>query len=257
MVTGAWRQALGQHLKRHQLFVNLLRLMKGGVVGYAALEDAFARNMPAANRPQVARVLDALLVLVAWALREGSQPLVTLRVQLWVRELRRMVGKLAIDPKDVCLRSERDLPGERDGVYLPMVQCSQCRTTGWLSRLVQGSNKLSTQLDEIYNTWFSRRPEAARLYAARSVGRPHVDGVNQHVCVACGNVQPGDAACLACAHQEMLPVFRVTAQRTQVVGNAQYTRHDDTCPSCGERRHRPRRDGLLAADPGHCTWCNP
>lgn len=235
VTTIAWRQALGQDLKRHQLFVNLLRLMKGGVVGYAALEEAFARNMPAASRPQVARVLDALLVLVAWALRESKQPLVTLRVQLWVRELRRMVGKLAIDPQDVRLRSERDLPGERDGVYLPMVQCSQCRTTGWLSRLVQGSNKLSTKLDEIYNTWFSRRPEAARLYSARSVGRPHVDGVNQHVCVACGNVQPGDATCLACAHQELLPVFRVTAQRTQVVGNAQYTRHDDTCPSCGER----------------------
>lgn len=235
VATVAWRQSLGQHLKRHQLFVNLLRLIKGSVVSYAALEEAFARNMPSATRPQVARVLDALLVLVAWALRDGKQPLVTLRVQLWVRELRRMVGKLAVDPADVTLRSERDLPGERDGVYLPMVQCSQCRTTGWLSRLVQGSNKLSTQLDEIYNTWFSRRPEAARLYAARSVGRPHVDGVSQHVCVACGNVQPGAAACLACAHQELLPVFRVTAQRTQVVGNAQYTRHDDTCPSCGER----------------------
>lgn len=231
----AWRLALAEHLKRHQLFVNLLRLMKVGVVGYDALTEAFARNMPAASRPQVARVLDALLVLVAWALRDGKQPLVTLRVQLWVRELRRMVGKLAVDPKDVRLRSERDLPGERDGVYLPMVQCSQCRTTGWLSRLVQGSNKLSTQLDEIYNTWFSRRPEAARLYAAESVGRPHVDGVNQHVCVACGNVQQGDVTCLACAHQELLPVFRVTAQRTVVVGNAQYTRHDDTCPSCGER----------------------
>ena len=235
IATIAWRLALGQHLKHHQLFVNLLRLMKNGVVGYAALEDAFARNMPAATRPQVARVLDALLVLVAWALREGKQPLVTLRVQLWVRELRRMVGKLAINPEDVRLRSERDLPGERDGVYLPMVQCSQCRTTGWLSRLVQGSNKLSTKLDEIYNTWFSRRPEAARLYAASSVGRPHVAGVNQHACVACGNVQQSDTACLACGHQELLPVFRVTALRTQVVGNAQYTRHDDACPSCGER----------------------
>jgi DEAD/DEAH box helicase domain-containing protein len=239
VVTQAWRLALAEHLKRHQLFVNLLRLMKSGVVGYDALTEAFARNMPAASRPQVARVLDALLVLVAWALRDGKQPLVTLRVQLWVRELRRMVGKLACDPKDVCLRSERDLPGERDGVYLPMVQCSQCRTTGWLSRLVQGSKKLSTQLDEIYNTWFSRRPEAARLYAAQSVGRPQVDGVNQHVCVACGNVQhsgsESGAACLACAHQELMPVFRVTAQRTVVVANAQYTRHDDTCPSCGER----------------------
>ena len=234
-----WRQALGQHLKRHQLFVNLLRVMKGGVVSYAALEDAFARNMPAASRAQVARVLDALLVLVAWARREGDQPLVTLRVQLWVRELRRMVGKLAVNPQEVQLRSERDLPGARDGVYLPMVQCRQCRTTGWVSRLVQGSNKLSTQLDEIYNTWFSRRPEAARLYAASSLGRPHVVGVNQHVCVTCGNLQSAGsetgATCLACAHQELLPVFRVTAQRSQVVGNAQYTRHDDTCPSCGER----------------------
>jgi len=235
VASAAWRQALGQHLKCHQLFVNLLRLMKGGVVSYAALEDAFARNMPSATRGQVARVLDGLLVLVAWALREGEQPLVTLRVQLWVRELRRMVGKLAVDPQDVRLRSERDLPGSRDGVYLPMVQCSQCRTTGWLSRLVQGSTKLSTRLDEIYNTWFSRRPEAARLYAATSLGRSHVQGVHRYACVGCGNVQAGDGACLACGHQELLYVFQVTAQRTYVVGNTQYTRHDDACPSCGER----------------------
>ncbi|CAM5788433.1 DEAD/DEAH box helicase [Ottowia pentelensis] len=231
----AWRMALGSQLKSHQLFVNLLRIMKGGVVGYQALEDAFARNMPAATRAQVARVLDALLVLVAWALREGNQPLVMLRVQLWARELRRMVARLSTDPAEVRLRSERDLPGERDGVYLPLVQCSQCRTTGWLSRLVPGSNKLSTKLDEIYNTWFSRRPEATRLYAAQSVTKAHVEGVSQLACVACGNIQQGGESCLACAHQELLPVFRVTAQRTSVTGNAQYTRHDDTCPSCGER----------------------
>jgi DEAD/DEAH box helicase domain-containing protein len=231
----AWRRDLGQLLKRHQLFVNLLKLLKGGVVAYRELTEAFARNMPTASHAQVERVLDALLVLVAWALRDDDQPLVTLRVQLWVRELRRMVGKLSTNPQDVQLRSERDLPAERDGVYLPLVQCRQCRTTGWLSRLVQGSSKLSTKLDEIYNTWFSRRPEAARLYAAGSIGRPQVEGVNQHACVACGNLQQGDAACLACGHQELLPVFRVTAQRSQVVGQAQYTRHDDTCPGCGER----------------------
>lgn len=233
--TPAWREGLGQQLKRHQLFVNLLRLMKGGVVSYTSLEDAFARNMPSASRSQVARVLDALLVLVAWALRENNQPLVTLRLQLWVRELRRMVGKVALDPKEVHLRSERDLPSERDGVYLPLVQCSQCRTTGWLSRLVQGSSKLSTQLDEIYNTWFSRRPEATRIYAASSVGRTDVDGIHQYACVACGNVQSGDGACLACAHQEMARVYRVTAQRSQTRGATQYTRHDDACPNCGER----------------------
>lgn len=230
-----WRLGLGHLLKRHQLFVNLLKLARASVVSYAQLTEAFARNMPAASLAQVAQVLDALLVLVAWALRDGSQPLVTLRLQLWVRELRRMVGKLEVNPQEVKLRSERDLPAVRDGVYLPMVQCSQCRTTGWLSRLVQGTTRLSTQLDEVYNTWFSRRPEAARLYAAESIARSHVDGVAERVCVACGTLQQGAEECLACGHQELLPVFRVTAQKTQVVGQAQYTRHDNTCPACGEQ----------------------
>jgi DEAD/DEAH box helicase domain-containing protein len=230
-----WRLVLGQLLKRHQLFVNLLKFLKGGVAHYQGLVDNFARNMPSANASQIRQVVDALLVLVAWAQRDGKQPLVTLRVQLWVRELRRMVGKLASEPFDVNLRSERDLPSERDGVYLPMVQCSQCRTTGWLSRLVQGSNRLSTNLEEIYNTWFSRRPEAARFYAAKSIGKSQVEGVEQHVCVACGNVQQGKDTCLACGHQELLAIFRVTAQQTQMVGQAQYTRHDQTCPACGER----------------------
>ena len=231
----AWRMELGSLLKRHQLFVNLLKLVKGGVVSYPVLKEAFARNMPAAKPDQVGMVLDALLVLVAWGLREGRQPLVTLRVQLWVRELRRMVGKLSAEPLEVKLRSARDLPSDRDGAYLPMVQCRQCRTTGWLSRMVQGSSKLSTQLDEIYNTWVSRRPEATRLYAAASLGRSQVEGIHQRVCVACGNVQQGEETCLACGHQELANMFRVTAQRTQLVGQTQYTRHDNTCPACGER----------------------
>jgi DEAD/DEAH box helicase domain-containing protein len=229
-----WRQQLGSMLKGHQLFVNLLKLVKGGVVSYRELTDAFTRNMPAATAEQVSQVIDALLVLVAWARRENQQPLVTLRIQLWVRELRRMVGKLSVESQDIRLRSERDLPGERDGVYLPMVQCSQCRTTGWLSRLVQGSSRLSVQLDEIYNTWFARRPEATRLYAAESIRRSHVDGFVERACVSCGTLQQAQDACLACGHQELLTVFHVTAQKTQVRGQAQFTLHDNTCPACGE-----------------------
>lgn len=234
----AWRQHLGTLLKQHQLFVNLLKLLKGGVLSYQVLTEAFARNLPAASDKEVGQVLDALLVLVAWALRAGRQPLVTVRVQLWVRELRRMVGKLCVQPQDLKLCSERDLPSARDGVYLPLVQCRQCRTTGWISRLVQGSSKLSTQLDEIYNTWFAKRPEATRLYAAASIGRSHKDGQVagqvERVCVACGTLQQSQDECQACGHKELLSVFRVTAQKTQLRGQAQFTLHDTTCPACGE-----------------------
>jgi DEAD/DEAH box helicase domain-containing protein len=256
----AWRKTLGGLLKRHQLFVNLLKRLKGGVASYDTLTEAFSRNMPSASKAEIRQVLDALLVLMAWALREGEQPLVTLRVQVWVRELRRMVGKLSANPDEVLLRSERDLPGERDGVYLPMVQCRQCRTTGWISRLVQGSNTLSTHLEEIYNTWFSRRPEATHFYAACSVGRPLAEGLHEWACVSCGNVQQGNQTCLACGHQTLMPIYRVTAQQARVVGKAQYTHHAPICPACGERDELQllgARNATLGSQVVENSWASP
>ncbi|MDP1998122.1 MAG: DEAD/DEAH box helicase, partial [Rhodoferax sp.] len=235
-----WRIQLSDCLKRHILFVNLLKQLKGGVVHYDDLTERLQKNLPVAARPQVREVLDALLVLVAWARLPGVTPerpipLVSLRLQLWMRELRRMVAKLALDADDVRLRSSADVAANPDGVYLPMIQCSECHTTGWLSRLVQGSNKLSTKLDEIYNTWFAGRPEATRLYAATSVKRPQVEGVLQHACVACGNLQQAPGTCQACGQQDLLAVYKVIAQRSFSIGQVQHTRHDSTCPACGNR----------------------
>ena len=260
----AWRLRLGECLKRHQLFVNLLKLLKGGVVDYAELTQHLQTSMPAAARPQVREVLDALLVLVAWARRPGTegrtQPLVNLRVQLWMRELRRMVANLAVDPINVRLRSAADIAANPDGIYLPLVQCSECHTTGWLSRLVQGSSRLSTKLDEIYNTWFSGRPEATRLYAACSVKRPQVEGVLQQACVACGNLQQAEGSCQACGQQELLPVYKVTAQRSFAIGQVQHTRHDNTCPACGNRDRLlllGARNATLGSQVVEHSWASP
>ena len=259
-----WRLRLGECLKRHQLFVNLLKLLKGNVVDYAELTQHLQTSLPTAARPQVRAVLDALLVLVAWArlpgVNEQTVPLVSLRLQLWMRELRRMVANLAVDAKDVRLRSAADVSANPQGVYLPLVQCSECHTTGWLSRLVQGSSKLSSKLDEIYNTWFAGRPEAARLYAACSVKRPQVEGVLQQACVACGNLQQAIGTCQACGQQELLPVYKVTAQRSFSIGQVQYTRHDNTCPACGNRDRLlllGARNATLGSQVVEHSWASP
>ncbi len=259
-----WRVSLGDCLKRHILFVNLLKQLKGGVVHYGELTERLQKNLPVAAHGQVREILDALLVLVAWArlpgVNGGTLPLVNLRVQLWMRELRRMVAKLAVDPKDVHLRSSADVAANPDGVYLPMIQCSECHTTGWLSRLVQGSNKLSTKLDEIYNTWFSGRPEATRLYAAQSVRRPQVEGLLQHACVSCGNLQQAPGACQACGQQELLAVYKVVAQRSFSVGQVQHTRHDSTCPACGNRDRLlllGARNATLGSQVVEHSWASP
>jgi DEAD/DEAH box helicase domain-containing protein len=259
-----WRLALGERLKKHQLFVNLLKLSKGQVVHYDDLMQQLKNGLPLAMQPWVSQILDALLVLVAWARVPGGpagRPLLNMRVQMWLRELRRMVANLAVDPQAVKLRSSADVPANPDGVYLPLIQCTACRTTGWLSRLVQSSSKLSTKLDEIYNTWFAARPEATRIYAANSFKRPQLEGVFQQVCTTCGNLQQnGGTACVACSEETLLPIFRVTEQKSFSIGQVQHTRHDNTCPSCGERDRMllvGARNATLGAQVVEHSWASP
>ena len=179
----AWRVILAERLKRHLLFVNLLKLMKGGVIDYADLLRQLQGPLPADARPHVRQVLDALLVLVAWARSEdGVPPFVTLRLQVWIRELRRMVARVAAAAETVDMRADADLAAAPGALYLPLVQCSECHTTGWLSRLAPGSSNVSTKRDEIYSTWFARRPEAVRLYPGRRLPSREVDGRDQYLC---------------------------------------------------------------------------
>ena len=186
----AWRVRLGEMLKRHLLFVNLLKLLKGSVGEYGHLGQQMQGPLPESVRPHTRQVLDALLVLVAWARNAEAPnlPLVTLRLQVWIRELRRMVAKLAAAPDQVELRAEADLKAHRDGIYLPLIQCTECLTTGWLARLPGGSSRLRDELEGIYNTWFRGQVEIARFYPAR-FANPQVAGQDTQVCANCAGVQ--------------------------------------------------------------------
>jgi len=60
------RVALGALLKRHLLFANLIRLLKGRVISLPEPATADAGPRPESTRPHIRLVLDALLALVAW-----------------------------------------------------------------------------------------------------------------------------------------------------------------------------------------------
>ena len=135
-----------------------------------------------------------------------------------------------------------------------------CHTTGWLSRLAPASHKLSTRLDEIYNTWFSGRSEAVRLYPGEAWRRPYVEGVPQHVCCACGTLQSNPGGCQACGHDELVAVFRTTGTRSRTRGNATFTWHDSTCPACGQRDRQVllgARNATLGAQVVAESWASP
>ena len=57
-----WRIHLGTLLKSHQLFVNLLKHLKDGVVSYTDLIELMRKGLPDASKPLVRELVDALLV---------------------------------------------------------------------------------------------------------------------------------------------------------------------------------------------------
>jgi DEAD/DEAH box helicase domain-containing protein len=255
----AWRIELGSLLKKHLLFVNLLKLLKGQIVSLTEIENQMQGLLPEAARAHIGKVLDSLLVLIAWARNQDFEPLVTLKVQLWMRELRRMVALVRANPEQIELRSDSDVIREPGKLYLPLIQCVDCHTTGWLSRIPAGQTKVSTDLDEIYNTWFSGQPEVLRLYAPLS--RPLCDGFGRRLCINCGHLQHGSGDCTACGHGDLVNVFRVTATRTTTRANGVVnTWHDSTCPACGSRYRQillGARNTTLGAITIEQSWASP
>lgn len=237
VVDPAWRKALGDLLKQHLLLHNLLRLLKGGVGEWPKLQEQMAGPLPEVARAHAGKVLDALVALLAWARdpADPKRPLVNLRVQLWMRELRRLVASVTPDAQEVVLRSAAELKAGTAQLNLPLVQCSECRTTGWLARQPAGATRLDRELETIYNAWFRAAPEVTRLYPRAGLEKPQCGHRAMYLCGQCGGLQDAGGPCTACGHDALVAVWEMLDQAQTVRDGATFNWHEKRCPACGVR----------------------
>jgi len=89
------RIELGRKLRCHGQVQNILRQQQDTTLTLQDLAVVMQRSIKGGSPDQAAMVVQGLLALLAWARDENGQPLEQLRVQLWTRELRRIVARLA------------------------------------------------------------------------------------------------------------------------------------------------------------------
>ena len=232
-----WRSRLGLLLKKHLLFQNLLRFLKGGIGTWAKLQEQMAASMPEVARVHASRVLEALVGLVAWARDPASstRPLAMVRVQLWMRELRRLVASIESLPDLAQIHLAADLRVDAGQIFLPLVQCSECRTTGWLGRLPAGTQRLDVDLETIYNAWFRSSPDVARLYPRLGVARTDSDARAMELCGHCGALQDIPGPCATCANPTLVSVWHMLEQKQSLRGGVASTWHENVCPACSSK----------------------
>ena len=107
------------------------------------------------------------------------------------------------------LRFSDDLGPDERSLHLPLIQCLDCRTTGWVS-VVNPDGHLQRELSIIYNEFFSRSPSVKFFFPDRrpTGGR----GTEATLCGRCGHLSPrgnnsNDKICKTCESSSLVQVF--------------------------------------------------
>lgn len=238
-LTNEWRVQLGLELKTLPIIQILVRMLGNRPHSYDDLFENLRRRLhfPKSDRPEyLPLLLDSLFALVATAKRQLTRPdgkaiylpWVTLRVQIWLKELRRMVATVEPLPQ---LRFSSDLTPEESKKTLPVIHCRDCGATGWAGvRPNQSTQKLTpNDLKRFYQEFFSRKPLVSFLFPADTNSSDSLK-----LCPECFTINgPGVKTCQSCGHLELIHVHVPSFTRTETHEGQKSTVSHNDCPFCG------------------------
>ena len=291
------RIQLGKELKKHILFQNLLKLAMNGPISVDDVAEKMRRTLSIRLSPHASDIVMALLTLVAWARAphtdqevsaittpEEPNRFVSLRVQVWFQELRRVLSTVSSDAKKIDMRTEANVLANAQQLRLPVIQCNNCRTTGWLTIKETQNRKIETVPDRIYQSFFSRHRDSslARIYPAvdleigvdRGMSSVLAQFPKQDFCGHCGTLNNAgkkeneEVKCSSCQRSDLLTVNVVTKTKKKTLTSKRngksekhpVTVHDDICPSCeetGQLMIVGARTTTIAAHMVERLWATP
>lgn len=232
----AWRCVLGDRLKSHFAFQNLLRDLERLGPKSVLLDDLLLllkRRLPSCDDERFALLwLSSLLSLATHARQDAHQDFfLQVKVEIWLRELRRMVAVLDAEPQ---LRHHDDLrKADMERLHLPVIHCRECHATGWGSTQQKISpNQLTHDLQGFYSAFFAEDVSTRFIFPASTGANPAVFERKQ-VCPACGTLhQASQTECAHCEDQPLLAVDIASNLREGTRNGAKYTKSHHDCPYC-------------------------
>lgn len=231
-----WRCELGESLKGHFAFQNLLRdldRLGGRSVPVQELVKLLTRRISKRDDARFAKLwLSSLLSLVAHARKDAHQDFfLQVKVEIWLRELRRMVAKL--DPMPTLQHFDSLGSNDRQAVYLPIVYCRDCHATGWGAMQTKtGGNQLVSDLQSFYTAFFAEDPSTRFLFPQQDQQQNKVF-TPKNICLRCAALnQTVQSVCDHCGHDQLMPIVVAESLKEGTRHGATLTKSSRDCPYC-------------------------
>ena len=243
IMSDATRLIISKQLMKHSFVQHMIEIMEGNYVQIEYICEKLRDKFPEISKisnPSI--VLDALFALISHArTRSGDElrPFLDVHVQLWMRELRRLLAKVSEDNIEYAI--EADLNESQARHYLPVVNCRDCGETGWVGILNERYNMTMVNLETFYNLFFSHDSKIKMVYPYD--GKIIPSGMSPaRLCTNCLQLDlgEGDATCSSCG-EKSIPVIYPRNNIIEMNKQKQYI-----CPFC-ESRHGLSLMGLRSA----------
>ncbi len=141
------------------------------------------------RREEVEAAVGKYLALLSVGRRPGGRPLLTIEVQLWIREVSRLLRAVGGEPafhwsddsgsplletsveiteeNTEAVASPHELPSEVDArEYAPAIYCRTCGRTGWMAKISEFDGSIAFKAKEVYADSPSKSPRLRALIAA-------------------------------------------------------------------------------------------
>ncbi|MGK7875371.1 MAG: DEAD/DEAH box helicase [Xenococcaceae cyanobacterium] len=238
-----WRIDLGDRLKSLPIVHNLLKILDSHkVIFLRELWQELSKKMSLPDNydsesDYSTLFLDSLIALCALARNQDGRPWVNLRLQFWLRELRRMVASVSEKPQLVY--ADDLLPDDKTKT-LPVMHCRSCGSTGWGGlRRQSGERRIGCELKDFYHAFFSHNPLITYIFPSKKT--PEKGWFPHKLCTDCLTLTKKDAPhCFRCGGETLIEIIEPDnlVQTSNKGGQIKRETHHD-CPFCGSK------DGLV------------
>lgn len=205
-----FRKKLLLNLKKTRFFRELIEILNSKSFEYSYIYKVMKNiygELGGEDYNHFIGLLDSILAMTSFTRVNKSEDL-HVEIQLWFRELRRMLAKVS---EDVVLDMADDLNDEQKKYFLPIINCRECGSTGWV--YINDENRMSsisiTDLRVFYNTFFSTDKNRVRMIFPIDENQDYEYKNCAKICTSCMSrtINFEDKECSNCGSKKLLEVY--------------------------------------------------
>ncbi len=225
---------LSQELMGSYLFQEIVEGLNNEVVNYEVLlERMELRNnmLSRYSKEEKVIMIEGITALISHSRSHGNSPFLHVHVQLWFKELRRMLASLEKKPSFVMAD---DYGKDKDKTYIPAINCRDCGATGWATAIGDNNKSAVSDVRKFYSDFFGHDKNIALMFPVDRE-KNEIDINNRGtICPKCSTTKDyydgNSDHCESCGHPELIDIL---IEKPNINGTAKNQTYD--CPVCGSR----------------------